>query len=172
VTGSTTRPLSLVALGVTLFIAGFAGSWAQDVAAPWINLGEAQMRSTVVFDAGDGEYRVVSSGPSRPELEQTACDIEFADGTTDRALGGSGGVNAAVRLGVSRVLEFDAKPGRTRLTCADRILRASTFGRFQVVAADGPVSKAIIAAFVLGGVSLLAGGLWLFLLYRRRGSIS
>ncbi len=50
---------------------------------------------------------------------------------TRRALGGSGGVNANDRLGVSRVLEFDAKPGTTRLTCADRIVRGAAHGRWN-----------------------------------------
>jgi hypothetical protein len=167
VRASATRPISLVMLGVTLFIAGLVGSWAQDVAAPWINLGEAQMGSTISFDAHAGKYRVISSGATRPALAQTGCTIELPDGTAKRALGGSGGVNARETLGVSRVLQFRARSGATRLTCADRILSDATHGRFQVVAADGPVSKAIIAAFVLGAVSILAGGLWLVLLFRR-----
>lgn len=154
-------------LGVVLFIAGFVGNWAQDTAAPWINLGEAQLGSTIRFDAGARTYRVVTSGPTRPELEATVCTIEFANGRRERELGGSGGVNARDALGVARVLEFEAAPGATRLTCNDRYITASTRGRFQVVAADGPVSKAILGAFVLGGLSLAGGGLLLFLAYRR-----
>ena len=162
---------SLVALGVTLFIAALAASWVQDVAAPWINLGEAPMASPIGFTAHAGKYRVVSSGPTRPSIAQTGCTIALADGSTRRALGGSGGVNAHERLGVSRVLEFRAKPGTTRLTCADRIVRGATHGRYQVVAADGPVSKGIIAGFVLAVVSLLAGAVWFVVLARgtRRG---
>lgn len=154
-------------LGIVLFIAGFVGSWAQDSAAPWINLGEAQLGSTVSFSADAGKYRVVTSGPTRPKLEATVCAIELAGGRSERALGGSGGVNARDALGVARVLEFKATPGLTRVTCNDRYIKASTRGRFQVVAADGPVSKAILGAFILGGLSLAGGGLALFVLYRR-----
>ncbi len=165
---STTRPLSLLALGVTLMIAGFVGTWAQDVAAPWINLGEAKMTQPVTFTANEGTYRVVTSGPSRPSLAQTACTITRADGTTKRALGGTGRVNARESLGVSRVLEFTTVSGATRVVCEDRIIAASQFGRYQVVSADGPVSKAILAAFVLGCLSLAAGAAWLVVLFRRR----
>jgi hypothetical protein len=70
-------------------------------------------------------------------------------------------------LGVARVIEFKATTGATRLTCNDRYIKASTRGRFQVVAADGPVSKAILGAFILGGLSLAGGALMLFLAYRR-----
>lgn len=164
---SLTRPVSLVMLGVTLFIAGFVGDWLQDAAAPWVNQGEADMGSTVTFDAGGGKYRVVTSGPTRPALAQVGCTVVSSAGASKRALGGSGGVNQRETFGVSRVLEFETAPGETRLTCADRILRGATQGRFQVVAADGLVSKAILAAFVLGGLSLLVGALWLWRLYRR-----
>jgi hypothetical protein len=168
VPASLTRPVSLVVLGVTLFIAGFVGNWLQDAAAPWINLGEARMGSTVTFTADRGKYRVITSGPTRPKIEQVGCTIVPATGSSRRALGGTGGVNQRDALGVSRVLEFRTPPGETRLTCSDRILTASTHGRFQVVAADGLVSRAVLAAFVLGGLSLLAGVAWLALLYRRR----
>ncbi len=164
---SLTRPVSLVMLGVTLFIAGFVGGWLQDAAAPWVNQGEADMGSTVTFDAGGGKYRVVTSGPTRPALARVGCTIVSSTGSSKRALGGSGGVNQREAFGVSRVLEFKTAAGATRLTCADRISRGAAHGRFQVVAADGPVSKAILAAFVLGGLSLLGGALWLWRLYRR-----
>jgi len=160
-------PISLVMLGIVLFIAGFVGNWAQDSAAPWINLGEAQIGSTVSFDADARKYRVVTSGPTRPALEHTVCAIQFADGHSKRELGGSGAVNARDALGVARVIEFKATAGATRLTCNDRFIKTSTHGRFQVVAADGPVSKAILGAFVLGGLSLAGGALMLFLAYRR-----
>jgi hypothetical protein len=94
------------------------------------------------------------------------CTIE-SDGRRRRELGGSGGVNPRDVWGVSRVLEFEATPGATRLTCNDRYITTSTRGRFQVVAADGPISKAILGAFVLGGLALAAGALLLFLAYRR-----
>jgi hypothetical protein len=154
-------------LGVVLFIAGFVGNWAQDSAAPFVNLGEARLGSTIRFDADDRTYRVVTSGPTRPALEATVCTIEFADGRKERELGGSGGVNPRDVWGVSRVLEFEATSGATRLTCNDRYITSSTRGRFQVVAADGPISKAILGAFVLGGLSLAGGGLLLLLAYRR-----
>lgn len=163
-----TRPVSLVALGITLFLAALAFSWLEDVLTPWVNLGEAQMGSAVAFNTGSGRYRVVISGPARPALERVACDITFADESTKRALGGTGGVNPKEHFGVSRALEFRAKPGTTRMTCANRIVRGATLGRYQVVAADGPVSKAILAAFVFGTLSVLAGGLWLLHLFRRR----
>jgi hypothetical protein len=153
-------------LGVVLFIAGFVGNWAQDSAAPFINLGEARLGSTIRFDADARTYRVITSGPTRPELAATVCTVE-ADGRSERILGGSGGVNPREVWGVSRVLEFEATAGATRLTCNDRFIRSSTRGRFQVVAADGPVSKAILGAFILGGLSLAGGGLLLFLAYRR-----
>jgi hypothetical protein len=159
--------ISLVMLGIVLFIAGFVGNWAQDSAAPWINLGEVQLGSTIHFDADARTYRVVTSGATRPAVEHTVCTIEFADGHSKRELGGSGGVNARDAWGVARVLEFKATAGATRLTCNDRYLKASTQGRFQVVAADGPVSKAILGAFMLGGLLLAGGGLGLFLAYRR-----
>lgn len=167
---STKRPLSLVALGVTLLVVGFVGTWAQDAAAPWINLGEARMTEPVTFTADRGTYRVVTSGPSRPRLTRTACTITRADGKTKRALGGTGGVNAHDGLGVSRVLEFTTAPGATRVVCEDRYVAASRFGRYQVVSADGPVSKAILAAFVLGGLSLAGGVLWLVILFRRQSA--
>jgi hypothetical protein len=164
---SSRAAISMVMLGIVLFIAGFVGSWGQDSAAPWINLGEARIGSTLTFGAGAGKYRVVTSGPARPALESTVCAIELADGRSKRELGGSGGVNARNALGVARVLEFKTTPGPTRLTCNDRYIETSTYGRFQVVAADGPVSKAILGAFIIGGLSLAGGALMLFLIYRR-----
>ena len=164
---SSRGPIALIMLGVVLFVAGFVGNWAQDSAAPWINLGEARIGSTVSFDADARRYRVVTSGPTRPQLEHTVCTVALADGRSKRELGGSGGVNARAALGVSRVLEFQGTTGATRLTCNDRYVKASTHGRFQVVAADGPVSQAILGAFIGGGLSIACGGLGLFLIYRR-----
>ena len=162
------RAVSLVMLGVTLFIAGFVGNWAQDAAAPWINLGEAKTRGTVAFESDGGRYRVLTSGPARPGIASIGCSIAAADGTSRRELGGGGGVNAAERFGVTRVLEFKVPAGPTQVVCEDRRSESNTFGRFQVVAADGIVSKAILAAFALGGLLLVAGGLWLLLQFRRR----
>lgn len=157
---------SLVALGITLLLASFAARWAQDASAPWLNLGEARMRGVVRFDADAGRYRVITSGSTRPRLNRTGCDVALADGTRIRRLGGEGTVDARQALGVSRVIEFDAPSGPTSVVCGDRISRRSTLGRFQVVAADGPLSKAILAGLVVGLASALAGGL---LLWRSRG---
>lgn len=164
---SPRRSISLLTLGIVLFVLGFVGNWAQDSAAPFVNLGEGPLGSTVTFDADAREYRVVTSGPLRPRVEQTVCEIELADETTQRKLGGSGGVNPRDAMGVARVLEFDARPGTTRVTCNDRFVESSTHGRFQVVASDGLVSKVILGAFLLGGAAFVAGALGLFLLYRR-----
>jgi len=161
------KAISLVMLGIVLFLAGCAVNWVQDAVAPWVNLGEAQMGSPLRFEAGDGRYRVISSGPSRPPIDRTVCTARFADGSTKRMLGGSGAVNAREALGVSRVLEFRAQPGSMWLLCEHRILRDSRWGRFQVVSASGPVSKAVLAMFALSGLSLLSGGLWLTLQVRR-----
>lgn len=164
---STARAFSLVALGVTLFLAALVGQYAQDAAAPWWNLGEARMRSAMSFDSGGGRYRVITSGASRPALERVGCTIRTSDGESQRRLGGSGAVNPREALGVSRVLEFRAPEGRTTMVCADRISRTSTYGRYQVVAADSPLSLAISAAFVLGIGSVLLGGLLLWRAHRR-----
>ena len=64
-------PLRLIGLAVTLFIFGFALRWGQDAVAPYVNLGEADMAGTVVFEADAGTYRVVTSGPNRPALHTT-----------------------------------------------------------------------------------------------------
>jgi hypothetical protein len=152
--------------GIVLLLAGLAASWAQDVAAPWINAGEAQLGSTLTFTSGGGDYRVITSGPTRPALESTACTVVTSHERELRVLGGQD-VNPNQRLGVSRVLGFEAPAGTTRLTCADRFLRASRHGRFQVVSADGPVSIAVVIAFILGGLLLVAG---LLLIARGLGS--
>src|SRR4051794_3220761 len=111
-------------LGVVLLLAGLAARWAQDVVAPWVNAGEAQMGSTLSFTSGGGDYRVITSGATRPAIEQSACTITTSREQRLRVLGGKD-VNANQRLGVSRVLGFEAPAGRTRITCADRFVRAS-----------------------------------------------
>lgn len=136
-------------LGIVLLLGGLAASWAQDVAAPWINEGEARMGSTVRFASDGGEYRVVSSGATRPAIAATGCTVFTSRERELRVLGGKD-VNESERLGVSRVLGFEAPAGTTRVTCADRMSRYSTLGRFQVVAADGPVSVAVLVMFGLG----------------------
>lgn len=153
-------------LGIVLLLAGLALSWAQDVAAPWVNAGEAQMNSELTFESAGGDYRVITSGPTRPSIEQTACTVTTSNEQELRVLGGKD-VNPVSRLGVSRVLGFEAPAGRTRIECADRTIRASTRGRYQVVSADGPLSIAVLAAFGAGGALLLLGALLLILSYRR-----
>jgi hypothetical protein len=144
-------------LGVVLLLAGLAASWAQDVAAPWINEGEAQMGSTVRFASEGGDYRVITSGPTRPAIGATACTIVTSRERELRVLGGKD-VNENQRLGVSRVLGFEVPSGRTSVTCANRSSKSSTLGRFQVVSADGPTSVAVLVAFVLGTL-LVVGAL-------------
>jgi hypothetical protein len=152
-------------LGIVLLLAGLAASWAQDVAAPWINAGEAQMGSAVTFRSDGGRYRVISSGPARPGLEQTKCTLDPEDGGPFDVLGGVD-VNAIDHFGVSRVLGFEAPAGDVELTCRDRFVAASTHGRFQVVAADGPVSIAVYGLYGAGVLLLLIGGLRLWLAFR------
>jgi hypothetical protein len=156
----------LLLLGIVLLLAGLAASWAQDVAAPWINSGEAQMGSTVTFASGGGKYRVITSGPTRPMIGQTTCTVTTAREREFGVLGGKD-VNPSERLGVSRVLAFEVPEGTTRVRCADRFLRDSTHGRFQIVAGDGPVSIAVLVAFALGTVLLIAGILLLLRTYER-----
>lgn len=163
---STARAFSLIAFGVTLFLGALGGQYAQDAVAPWWNLAETRMRSPLTFVADGGRYRVITSGVSRPALERVGCTIRTADGGSLRRLGGSGAVNPREALGVSRVLEFRAPKGRTAMVCADRISRTSTFGRYQVVAADSLLSKAIVVSLVLGVVCFLTGGL---LVWRAHG---
>ena len=161
-----TRGISILMFGVVLLLGGLAASWAQDVAAPWINEGEAQMGSMLTFTSEGGDYRVLTSGPARPAIEATGCTIVTATERKLRVLGGKD-VNPKDHLGVSRVLGFEAPAGRTSVTCSDRVVRASTHGRFQVVSADGPVSIAILAAYGLGVLLLVVGGLLLVRAYRR-----
>jgi hypothetical protein len=156
-------------LGIVLFLAGLAASWGQDVLAPWVNVGEAQMGSALTFRSDGGDYRVITSGPTRPQLEQTVCRVEPEDGRPFDVLGGKD-VNPVERFGVSRVLGFEVPAGDVRLTCRDRFLSQSTHGRYQVVAADGPVSIAVLIFFGLGLVLILAGGIRIWLALRDRGT--
>jgi hypothetical protein len=153
-------------LGIVLFVLALVASWGQDVLAPWVNAGEADLRSTVTLESDGGDYRVITSGPTRPRLEDVACDVVGPNGETQRILGGKD-VNANERFGVSRVLGFDAPEGTVEVTCADRLSESSTHGRFQVVDADGPVSLAILGLFVVGPALIVLGGLGLFLAHRR-----
>lgn len=144
-------PLRLVLLGIALIMLGLAVRWAQDVAAPYVNLGEADMADVVTFESSGGTYRVVTSGPSRPAIQATVCEIETADGRRERDVGHDGMEGGQDRFGVTRVLAFDAVEGTTTVRCGrQRPDGGAGLGRFQVVDADGPLSVA--------GWGLLGGG--------------
>lgn len=158
-------PAALVALAVPLLLLALGGWYFQDAVATRVNVGEADMGETVVFTSHGGRYRLLSSGPLRPEVEQTYCDLTLADGTERTEVGGQG--LQTTRLGVDRLLAFRAPAGETEVTCSYRG-NGGGQGRFQVIEADGPLR------FVLGGLagaavlSLLAGILWGWL--GRRGN--
>jgi hypothetical protein len=158
--------IRLLMLGIVSLLLGLALSWAQDVAAPWINEGEAATGGTVSFDSDGGRYRVVSSGPTRPAYTSIGCDVVDSSGDSQRVLGGED-ANAKDRLGVSRVLEFTLDAGPATVRCADRYLPDSTHGRFQVVDANGPVSIAVWCLLGFGVALLVCGGVGLLLALRR-----
>ena len=160
-------PVSLLTMGIALLLLTLAGTWAQDVLAPFVNEGEADIAGTVTFEASEGRYRVVTSGPSRPEARRTACDVVDANGRSVRIRAGDDSDTTRDRLGVSRVIVFDAIAGPTSVTCIDEIAPSFTGGRFQVVDADGSVSVALTVTLVAGLVSLLGGAVWSVLRYRR-----
>lgn len=153
-------PIRLFLLGFVLLVAGGVATWAQDALAPFVNLGEAPLPGPIVFDADDATYRVVTSGPGRPGLEFTACIIERADGTTVEDYGVDGAEGAQEHFGVTRVLEFDAVAGRTEVRCGSKPSARDTPGRFQIVAARGPVTLATYALFAAGGTALVAAIGW------------
>ena len=76
-----TRAIPIFLLGFAIVLAGLAASWAQDVVAPWVNEAEAQMGSRVTLTSDGGKYRVITSGPSRPAIEQTGCTIRTSRGS-------------------------------------------------------------------------------------------
>lgn len=161
-------PMRLVALGITLFLFGFALRWGQDVAAPYINMGEADMAGTVVFEAEAGTYRVVSSGPNRPAIHTTVCEARGSDGESHRERGADGVDGGHERFGVTRVTKFVLPAGRAEVQCGYRDPdRGDGLGRFQVVADDGPVTLAVTGLLVGGGISLAAGLGWLALRFGR-----
>lgn len=164
-------PLRLIALAVTLFIFGFALRWGQDAVAPYVNLGEADMAGTVVFEADAATYRVVTSGPNRPALHTTVCEARGVDGYQHRERGEDGVDGGHERFGVTRVTKFVLPAGRAEIQCGYRDPgRGSGLGRFQVVAADGPTSYAVIGLLVGGGTSLAIGLGWFFLRFRRQST--
>ena len=161
-------PLRLVGLGIALLILGFVLRWGQDVTAPYVNLGEADMAGAVVFDSDGGTYRVVTSGPSRPELRFTVCEATGSDGSTQRELGRDGVNGGHSRFGVTRITRFDLPAGRSEIRCGNREPdKGAGLGRFQVVDADGPVSLAVTGLIGGGAASLLAGIGWFLLRFRR-----
>lgn len=153
-------------LGVVLLVAGLGLSWAQDVAAPWINVAEAQMGTPLGFSGDGGRYRVITSGPLRPALESTSCRVEPEDARAFTVLGGED-VNAATHFGVTRALSFAVGRGDVRLTCGDRRLPSSRSGRYQVVAADGPANRVIEVLLVLAVALVVVGAVRLLLALRR-----
>jgi hypothetical protein len=148
-------PVSLLLLGVVLLFVGGGIRWAQDVTAPWLNLGEADLPGPITFEAEDATYRIITSGPTRPSLEQTTCTITKADGTEVRERGTEGVDGGQERFGVTRVMEFDAVAGPTSVTCSFSFSSTgSGSGRMQIVRADGPITLATTLLLV-GGVAAL-----------------
>lgn len=163
-----TGPLRLLLLGFVLLVVGLGLRWAQDVAAPYLNVGEADLASPITFDAGGGTYRVVTSGPNRPFIHATVCEARLADGDTVRFRGTEGVDGGQERFGVTRVGQFDAVAGPTEVSCGRFAPdRGEGLGRFQVVPADGPVSLAVTALVVVGVASLAAAVGWWLLALRR-----
>lgn len=161
-------PVRLLLLGIVLLIVGFGLRWAQDVAAPYVNVGEADLARTVTFEAEASTYRVVTSGPSRPAIHTTVCEIRRPDGQTTRFTGADGIDGGHERLTVTRVGRFEAVAGTTEVTCGRFAPdRGDGLGRFQVVAADGPVSLAVTALFAAGGAGLAVAIGWGLLAFRR-----
>jgi len=160
------RPWAAIAGGVVGVVLALAGWWAQDAIGTLVNEGEARTGERVAFTADAGRYRVVSSGPLRPSLSSYECDVDFADGSHRTIIGGTA-VNAIERLGTTRLLEFHAPAGPTAVTCRDRRLPDNHHGRFQVIAAGGPVD---IALYVLVGLGIagILGGIGVLVLRSRR----
>ena len=164
-------PIRFIALGITLFLFGFGLRWAQDVVAPYVNLGEAEMAGTVVFEAEATTYRVVSSGPNRPAIHTTVCEARGVDGYQHRERGADGVDGGQERFGVTRVTKFEVPAGRTEIQCGYReVSRGGGLGRFQVVAANGPTSYAVIGLLVGGSISLAVGLGWYFYRFRRQST--
>ena len=154
--------LGFVALAIAL-----TGWWAQDLVGTLVNEGEADTREEVAFTAEAGTHRVVTSGPNRPEIDRTVCDIVRADGSELHIIGGTGDVNPVETFGTSRVAQFDALAGPTTVTCIDRLSPSYEFGRFQVIASNGPIRTALTVAAGIGILALAGGILWGLALRRR-----
>lgn len=148
----------LPAIMLTILVALFFmfAWWLQDVAAPFINEGEAEMGQIVTFEAAGGTYRVVTSGPSRPEAERMECAVMRADGSTETVHAGDGSITPHDRFGVSRVLEFDVPAGETSVTCTDEFSPRSSGGRFQIVESGGIKQIGLIAGGLVGALAVIS----------------
>ena len=140
--------MSMVTFGILLFVLACFGNWAQDALAPYVNQGEAAMPGPITFQAEDAKYRVVTSGPFRPAINRTGCTITRADGEVMTESGMEGIDGGTDRFGVTRVFEFDAVAGPTEIRCGNDYGASAPGGRFQIVAARGPVTYAIWTAFL------------------------
>lgn len=157
-------------LGVVVFLLALTARWAEDVAAPFINVAEAEMASAVTLEADGGPHRIVTSGPTRPSIQLTVCEIASSDGTKKRVRGADGLDGGHERFGVTRVIELTLPAGRNEVTCGRiRPTGGAGLGRFQVVDAGGLFSRGVTVALGLGVTCLLSGLLWFGLLYWRRG---
>ena len=130
--------------------------WLQDVVAPFINEGEADISQTVTFEAEGGTYRVVTSGPSRPEAQRMECAVVRADGSTETVRAGDGSITPHDRFGVSRVLQFDVPAGQTSVTCNDEFSPRSAGGRFQIVESGGIKQIGLIAGGLIGVLAVIS----------------
>lgn len=140
--------VSAIMLVIVIGLFFIVAWWLQDVAAPFVNEGEADMTQTVTFEAEAGTYRVITSGPARPTAINTACTVSVADDGEETILAGDGSITPQERFGVSRVLEFDADAGPMSVTCFDTKMPTADGGRFQIVKAGG-----------IQQIGLIAGGL-------------
>jgi hypothetical protein len=158
--GRARGPISLGMLGFVLLAVALVGWWGQDMLGTVVNEGEVDTGQRLSFTAEPGTYRVVTSGPAKPQLESTACDIVHPNEKRERILGGAGDVNPVETLGTARVAQFEGMAGRTTVTCMDRLSPQYTGGRFQVVASSGPVRYGLGAAAALGVLFVVSGILW------------
>lgn len=149
-------PFSLIALAVPLFFLGWLTLYGQDAIGTVANEGEADMGEEVVFEAADADYRVVMSGPLRPDLAFVGCDIVLADGEEVRLFAGEGEHFSGP--GTDRVGTFTAVAGETSVTCART--SGGSEGRFQVVERQGLVTYAGWGLIFAAIVSAIAGILW------------
>lgn len=163
--GPTMRgPMSLISMGIVLGLLALLGWWAQDVIGTVSNAGEAGMGREVTFQSDGGSYRLLSSGPLRPDPNSTWCDITESDGDTRREVGGQGLQTS--RLGVDRLLTFHPPAGETTVSCSFRATGPGS-GRFQVIDTSSPAALIPAGLFVAAMVSLLIGVLWGLAVFRR-----